>query len=130
MERRDDPRAHGGSVAGAGAAGAGRPDERNSSLKRTQNKEDADDGRVGFLKRFQGCSCSRREEIPQPKLGSNNRSDSGTLIRVPPVLSFFTAVKLTKKPAGMLHFTFQHRKSALGGFFFNRIMDPVPVMMG
>lgn len=79
MERRDDPREHGGSVAGAGAAGAGRPDGRNGSLKRTQNEEDADDGRVGFLKRFQGRSCSRREEIPQPKLGRKDRSNGGTL---------------------------------------------------
>lgn len=82
------------------------------------------------MKRFQGCSCSHREEIPPPKLGRNDRSNSETLIRVPPVLSCFTAVKLTKKPAETLHFTFQHRKSALGGFFVNRIVDPVPVMMG
>lgn len=71
-----------------------------------------------------------RGEIPPPKLGRNDRSHSETLIRVPPALSFFTAVKLTKKPAEMLHFTFQHKESALGGFFRHRIMDPVPVMMG
>lgn len=38
MERRDDPWTHGGSVAGAGAAVEGRPDGKNGSLKRTQNR--------------------------------------------------------------------------------------------